>query len=414
MKVLLINQFFWPDFAATGQFLADLARHLAQQGHDVTVICGRGAYPGSGYNNDPPPVRIRRVPAVPFVRRSAVRALSYLSFMAGALCLSLTVDRPDLVLTLTTPPLLSVVGTLLKRLKGSQHYIWEMDLFPDALVSLGALKAGSVSARFLGRIADYSRHRADGIIALGPCMCERLLKRGIARDQIHIVENWADGRQITPMPYGNGGPLHLVYSGNLGLSHDIETIAWALERLQDDRRFFFSFIGGGARRSELETFCRSRRISNIAFRPYRTRDQVADSLASADIGLVTMKDECIGTVVPSKVYGIMAAQRPILFIGPRSATPALLVRKHDCGWQVDCGDVGRLIQLLERLSEDRRLVWNAGARAREAFLGGYDLEHGTAKLSAVLRLTEGATDTSGDQLDCAPSQLPLDDFEVLR
>src|SRR6202011_3234654 len=121
MKILLINQFFWPDFAATGQFLEALARYTAQQGHEVTVICGHSAYATAGFTGDPPSVRILRVPGVPFTRNIAGRGVSYLSFLAGALWLALRIDRTDVVMTLTTPPLLSVVVTILKRLKRNRH-----------------------------------------------------------------------------------------------------------------------------------------------------------------------------------------------------------------------------------------------------------------------------------------------------
>jgi glycosyltransferase involved in cell wall biosynthesis len=414
MRILLINQFFWPDFAATGQFLEDLARHMAQQGHEVTVICGRGVYAGSRHAGDPPPIKILRVCGAPFTRTVAGRGLSYISFLAGALWRGVRTDRADLVLTLTTPPLLSIVGTLLKRLKKSRHYIWEMDLFPDALVSLGALNEHSVFARLLGRIADYSRNQSDGIIALGPCMRERLLKRGVSADKIHIAENWADSGQISPVTHQDRSRLNVLYSGNLGLSHDIETIASAMERLRNDPRFHFSFIGGGARRSELETFCRTRGLCNVTFLPYSSRDQVGNSLASGDVGLVTMKDGCLGTVVPSKLYGLMAAQRPVLFIGPGSATPALVIKEHDCGWQVDCGDTQGLINLLEKLFQDRRLIRDAGARARQVFIQNYDLIHGIARISTILRLTRVPDSTREDKQGSEALQLPLKGFEVLR
>lgn len=413
MKILLINQFFWPDFAATGQFLEDLARHMAGLGHEVTVICSKTKYAGVDHIGDPPPCAIRRVRGMPFTHGAAGRGLSYLSFLVAALWQALRIGRVDLVVTLTTPPLLSVVGTIMHRLRRSRHYIWEMDLFPDALVSLGALKERSLLTEILGVIADYSRSRSAGIIALGPCMRERLIKRGVCPERIHIAENWADSGQIEPMLCHEQSYLNVLYSGNLGLSHDIETIASTMEVLKNDSRFRFTFIGGGARRPALEACCRTRGINNVAFFPYRTRAQVGNSLASGDIGLVTMKDACVGTIVPSKVYGLMAAQRAVLFIGPRLATPALLIKEHDCGWQIDCGDVTGLINLLEKLFENRQLIRYASVRGRKAFLSNYDLKHGTRKISNILGL-----DAASDRADVRPHpeslQLPLRGFEVMR
>jgi hypothetical protein len=189
----------------------------------------------------------------------------------------------------------------LKKLRGCRHYIWEMDLFPDALTSLNVLRADGIAARLLGIIADFSRHQAEGIIALGPCMRGRLIARGIPAAKIHICENWADGRLIRPQPYRKSGRLHVLYSGNLGLSHDIETVATAMLHFRNDERFLFTFAGGGARRAELEQLCHEEGIENARFRPYCAREDVGESLGECDIGLVTERPACIGTVVPSKV-----------------------------------------------------------------------------------------------------------------
>ena len=123
MKILLLNQFFWPDSAATSQLLTDLARGLAQQGHTVYAIAADGGYAVTDAG-DPPPVQIHRVRALPFARGRLGRVLSYLSFYVGAAARGLTLPRPDLVLTLTTPPLLSLLGTLIHTLRGSRHFIW--------------------------------------------------------------------------------------------------------------------------------------------------------------------------------------------------------------------------------------------------------------------------------------------------
>jgi glycosyltransferase involved in cell wall biosynthesis len=215
-------------------------------------------------------------------------------------------------------------------------------------------------------------------------MRERLIDRGIRPERIHVAENWADGNQIRPSPIPDKNPLTIVYSGTLALSHDVETIVSAMELLKDDPRFRFVFIGGGTARSKLEERSRAAGLTSTVFLPYRNRQDVGASLASGHIGLVTMKDQCVGTVVPSKVYGIMAARRPVLFIGPSCSSPAALVEKHRCGWQIDCGDVSGLIRLLEKLFVSRGLIQAAGGRAREAFERHYDVIQGVARISRIL------------------------------
>ncbi len=387
MKILFINQFFWPDAAATGQYLEDLVRHLGADGHQITVIASGNRYANAEAGSSAPPARILRVPGIPFARSITGRALSYLSFFAGACWQAVRASRPDVVVTMTTPPLLSVIGEALQRFRGSRHIIWEMDLFPDALVSLKAMRQGSWAERTLGLIADHCRRRADAVIALGPCMEDRLLKRGIPAAQIHIADNWADGDEIRPLPPRRAADLHILYSGNLGLSHDIETIAAVMEELNPDPRFRFSFAGGGARRAELQAWCIQKELGNVVFPPYASRNDLAASLGAADIGLVTLKPECVGTVVPSKVYGLMAAARPILFIGPPEASAARLIARHRCGWRVDSGDARSLKALLCELAANREAIHQAGARARDAFENNYDIRIGVARIAAILGLS---------------------------
>ncbi len=386
MKVLLMNQFFWPDSAATSQLLTDLATGMAEQGHEVHVICADGTY-AAGAAGPPPAAAIHRVRTLPFTHGAMGRVLSYLSFYLGALWLGLRVPRPDLVVTLTTPPLLSLLGTLIQAVRGSRHFIWEMDVYPDVAVSCGYFKAGGVLERGVGLLADFSRRRADGILALGECMRNRLVARGVERDKIAVAENWADGDAIQPvLRPGNQGELVVLYSGNLGLAHDTETIASAMSALRDTDGFRFIFTGGGPRRRELQTFCEQEALRSVEFRSYVQRMSLGESLGAGDIGLVTQKDACCGLVVPSKVYGLLAAGRPILFIGPADATPARIIRRFHCGWHIACGDVEALTTLLRRLTADRVAVHAAGWRARQALLDHYDLPVGVARICELLGL----------------------------
>jgi colanic acid biosynthesis glycosyl transferase WcaI len=384
MKILFINQFFWPDSSATSQQLTDLVTGLVELGNDVSVLCGEGGYAEAASSNAPP-VLIYRVKASPFVRSRVGRILSYLSFYAVAVLRGLTLPRYDVVVSLTTPPLISLLGTLIKTFRGSRHFIWEQDIYPDVAIDLNYFKAGGVADHFTGFFADLSRRHADGVIALGECMKNRLIQRGIEPSRITIAENWASGTAIEPMPrHGDPNTLVLLYSGNLGLAHDLDTLTGAIKNLHHDSQFRFLFIGNGGKRKQLADFCTKNEISTVELRPYVSRDRLSESLAAGDIGLVTQHDVCCGSVVPSKVYGILAAGRPILFIGPRAATPALTIERHQCGWQIDCGDVDGLTRLLLHLAHNRHLVHQAGARARQALLDHYDLPASIRRIATII------------------------------
>jgi putative colanic acid biosynthesis glycosyltransferase WcaI len=386
MRILIANQFFWPDVAPTGQYLGDLARRLVSEGHEVTVICSGGSYTEAGRDDgEPPPVRIIRIPGFSYRRGALARLVSYSTFLAGAVWHEFRVQRPDILISMSTPPLLGVAGSLMK-IRDVRHYIWEMDLFPDALVSLGVLAENGPPARLLGWIQDWARRRSNGVIVPGPCMRARLLRRGTPAHLVHVAENWADGAVITSRPNHRSGPLNVFYSGNFGVAHDTDTIAGAMRHFRNRSDFVFTFAGGGVGRARLQALCSAENIQIARFLPYANRREMGAHLAQADIGLVTQRPECVGTVVPSKVYGLMAAGRPVLFIGPKEATPALLIRRFRCGWQIDAGDIAGLIGLLECLLTNRDEARASGWRARTAFEQSYDVTHGVSRVSAALGL----------------------------
>ena len=385
---LFINQFFWPDPAATSQLLTDVAAWAVEAGHGVRVIAGATKYTESE-DLIPPPVRVDRCPAFPFRRGILGRIASYLSFLIVAAMHAFRGPRPDAVVTLTTPPALGLIGSLVRAARGARHYIWEMDLYPDIAVDMGVLSPRSPLTRILRWVFDFSRLRADGIIALGEEMKDRLIAHGIPAEKIHVCENWADGRDITPLPFPTG-PLTLYYSGNLGIVHDVDTILDAMQHFRNDARFRFLFAGGGSRRARFEASCRERSIGNALFGPYCDRADLGVRLAQGHIGLVTQRAETLGSVVPSKTYGIMAAGRPILFIGPKQATPARIVEKYRCGWHIEPGDVRGLVELLETLAHGPDLIHSAGDLARQAFEQHYDRPIAVARLCAILGLTSPA------------------------
>jgi glycosyltransferase involved in cell wall biosynthesis len=259
-----------------------------------------------------------------------------------------------------------------------------MDVYPDVAEELGILKPKGWIARVLGWVFDRSRHGADGILALGECMATRIRRRGISPGKIHVTENWADGEAIRPLPFNSDGKLSLIYSGNLGLVHEIDTFVDAMLRMRDDSRMQFIFSGGGRMRGYLENFCAEKGLRQVAFEDYCPREDLAQRLNEGDIGLVTQKKETAGCVVPSKAYGVMAAGRPLLFIGPSDSTLARMIAKHDCGWQIEPGDVDGLVGLLHTLAVRPELVWATGKRAHDAFLRHYDLPHGVGRVCEAL------------------------------
>ena len=397
-RIIVISQFFGPDQSAVGQFLADFADGAAAAGHDVSVICGADDYaagdvaPRSNDQRENPEstaesrtgrgaIRIARVRTAAFSQSKMRKLLSYATFYLGAVWRALCISRPDVVVTLTAPPGLAWIGWLAQRVRGCRHVAWEMDLYPDIAVALDIPVAAWTS-----RILDFPRRRADVIIAPGDCMKARLLQHRIPEDRITVAENWADGSFIFPRPFPESSPMRILYSGNLGLAHDVETIRAVMEHLADRPDFLFVFAGGGLARRELMEFCQKHGIGNTSFQGYVRLQDLGASLAECQIGLVTQKRTTLGAIVPSKTYGLMAAARPVLYIGPASATPGVLIRKFDCGWQFDPGDEAGVAALLLRLIQDPAELQRKGQNGRKAFVESYDRPAGVARVMRAMGL----------------------------
>lgn len=391
MRVLLLNQFFWPDNAPTGVLLEDVARALVARGCDVTVLCGRAAYVDAR-DEARPPVTILRTGTLTYSRGAFERMSSWLSFLAGAAWRVLVSRRYDLVVALTSPPGLSVIAAAACRLRGGRFWIWEMDVYPDVANATGVVSEHSLLSRLAGAVFDWSRRRASGIIALGECMRDRLLAHGLDPQKVHVAENWVDGRLLRPFPLPPCPPLTVLYSGNFGVPHETATLEQALLRLRGREDIRFVFTGGGVRWKEMRRFCESEQIACAEFRDYVDRSLLAESFGACHIGLVTLRPECLGTVVPSKAYAFLAAGRPFLFIGPSPCATARLAREG-CGWVREAGDADGVVALLESLCANPSQIEQAGARARQLFEERYDTPTGAARVVSLLL-------GSGNPSDC--------------
>jgi len=258
-----------------------------------------------------------------------------------------------------------------------------MDVYPDIAFDLKVLPQSALLKRLLTWAFDLARHRADGIIALGDEMKDRLIAHGIAPEKIHVCHNWTDGEEILPLPFPEG-PLTVHYSGNFGRAHEVATIRKVILHFREDARFRFILSGGGKQHAALEALCHESKIESVTFEPYCSRDHLGRRLAEGHLGLITQLPETLGSIVPSKTYGIMAAGRPLLFVGPSESTPARIIRRFDCGWHIEPGDALGLISLLETLDLHRDLIASAGARARRVFEENYDRSIGIANICKVL------------------------------
>jgi glycosyltransferase involved in cell wall biosynthesis len=385
-RVLFINQYYWPDHASTAQHLTDLAESLAEQGHEVHVLCSRG-----GYKPGQPPlpsrevqngVEIRRVGATSLGRRSLwMRYADYFSFYALAAWKALALPRFDVVVTLTTPPLIGLVGTLLRRLRGSSHVCWSMDLHPDASLALGMMSRANPVVRLLAWLGDAIVRSADRVVVLGAYMADRILAKNVRPPRLVTIPVWSRRDEVVPLPreghplreaLGLGDRFVAMYSGNLGLAHDFGDVLEAARRLRGREDIVFLFVGDGPRLDEVLRAKQEDGLENVRLLGYFPREQLRDSLSLADVHLITLRREMTGIVVPGKLYGAMASGRPALFVGPEHCESADAVREAECGVSIRPGDVAGIVSTIERLAADPTLAGVMGERGRAAFLERYE------------------------------------------
>jgi colanic acid biosynthesis glycosyl transferase WcaI len=320
--------------------------------------------------------------------------MHYGTYFLSSLVQAVRAQRPDVCLVLSTPPLLlGLTGLVTKQLRKVPFVYSVQDLYPDIAVHLGVLAADSRFARTLDLTATKLYRSASALVTLSDGMSAQLAAKGLRPQHIHVIPNWADTTQIVPAPRNNQfarahGLEHtfvVQYSGNLGLSQGLESLVAAAEHIAD-LPIRIVIVGDGQARASLVRQVRVRGLQNVLFLPPQPREGLSDLLAACDVGLVTMKRQVSDDLVPSKLYGIMAAARPILAaVEPRSEV-ARVVRAHECGWIVDPEDSHSLALAIRRSYEcpaGTRL--EMGQRARQACSSLYSRKVLTARYDAIVR-----------------------------
>ena len=328
MRILLLNQCFYPDVVSTAQHLTDLATTLTARGHEVTVIASDRGYddPTTRFKrrerwND---VEIIRIPSLSFGKNNRWRrALNFASFLFVCSLRLLALRRFDVVVALTSPPLISFLGALFVKLKGGSFCFWVMDLNPDEAIAAGWLDENSLTSRVLQRMLNYSFAAASRTIVLDRFMRERVIAKGFDPAHISVVPPWSHddyvqysstGREEFRQKHGLAEKFVVMYSGNHSPCHPLDTLLDAARTLRDRPEIVFCFIGGGSEQIKVRQVAAE--AANVKCFPYQPLNELSSSLSAADLHVVVMGDRFVGIVHPCKVYNIMSIGAPTLYIGP--------------------------------------------------------------------------------------------------
>jgi colanic acid biosynthesis glycosyl transferase WcaI len=396
MRVLLLNQTFYPDVASTAQHASDLAASLAERGHQITVICSRRAYddPSQRYPRDEVwrRVRIRRLSSFGFGKKARWRrAADFGSYLANCSLHLASLPSFDLVIAMTSPPLISWLGAWFATLKGGQFVFWVMDLNPDEALAAGWLRPGSRTTRRLAAMLNFSLRRATAIVALDAFMARRIADKGVSADKIAVVPPWSHdhavhydqaGRQRFRRQHGLDGKHVVMYSGNHSPCHPLNDLLEAARHLSERPDIVFCFVGGGSEFETVRRFARDHALANIVTLPYQPLTELSASLSSADLHVVVMGEAFVGIVHPCKVYNIRALAIPYLYIGPPDSHVAAMTPAY----MAPAGDANAIAaQILSSAA-------SGSSRLHAAESSGYGQDELVGRLVAAL---EGAALTPG-------------------
>lgn len=428
-KVLLLNQFFWPDVAATAQHAFDLARFLQERGSEVTAIASRSTYGKFGGSLSEfevcDGITIHRVGTTRFGKAGLVsRSIDFVTFNLACLFKAVSLPRHDVAICLTTPPFIVFIGWLLKVTRGTKFVFWTMDLYPDVPLAAGVLKRGSFAHRCFDWLDRFFLRRADRVVVLGRCMWDRVTAKGVASSRLELISPWADPLEVPAVlprglespvkslagarrsvahtgrlplnrfrtEWGIGDRFVIEYSGNCGIGHDVTSVCTAMLILREDDSIRWVFAGGGVMRPVLEDFIRSHQIGNVVMKPYQPRDRLGELISLGDVHLVLVADGFSGLLLPSKFYGIMAAGRPAIYVGPDDCEVARVIVERQCGFSMRNGDGQALVAAIQELRHDPSMALAMGLRGRRALEADYSMQRACSAWEKVIHDIGGTSE----------------------
>jgi putative colanic acid biosynthesis glycosyltransferase WcaI len=371
-RILVLNQYYRPGVEATANLLADLCESLALD-YDVTVVTGRlqgrDDLPHSELLNG---VCVLRTRSTSFDRtKLSQRGLNYVTYVADSLVRSLSLEPPDLVVCMTDPPVVGDLGVTVARRFGAPLLVISEDVFPEIATELGRL-TNPIVVNVLRRLVAYYLRRADHVVAIGDRMRERLIAKGAAPERISVIPNWVDAELIVPGPRDSAwareqgliGRFVVMHSGNVGHAQDLDNLVRATTFLRDLDDLAVPIVGFGARHAEIRTLATLLEADKVIFLPYQPREVLTQSLGSAHIHYVGLAKGLAGFVVPSRLYGILSAGRPVVVAADPDSETARLVEEVGCGVAIPPGRPDLLAAVIRNAHDGKLDLDEMGRRGR--------------------------------------------------
>ncbi|MCP5046574.1 MAG: glycosyltransferase family 4 protein [bacterium] len=381
LHILIINRYFYPDISSVPQLLTELSEDLIAAGYRVSILCSGNSYNGKEkypkFENHKG-IDIHRVSNIHGRNKSKLfRVLEALSFFIMLFIKSRKVKNVHLMLILSSPPLLSVIGRWIGKLKKAKTIYLVEDVHPELAVSLGYLKQQGLIFKWVRKCNRYVLKSVNKIIVLGKHMRKKIEEiYPPASPKITIIPNWADGNHIKPQEKENNPLIKkwklqdkfiIQYSGNMGLAHDFKTILNGINQLKENKHIHFIFIGDGPRKKEITQFIKTHQLTNVNLYPYQPYSNLPTSLNACDIALVSLENNTQGLLAPSKIYGILAAGKPFILIGGQNNEIADISLSHQIGKIVAQNDTKGFTTAIEDYYLHRETLTEERTKARKIF-----------------------------------------------
>jgi colanic acid biosynthesis glycosyl transferase WcaI len=391
-RLLVLNQYYWPGLEATAHLLSELLAALAPE-FDITVVTGRIAvHAPNAERFEHDGVRIIRVRSTAYDRtRLLARSINYLTYLAESLRVALFSRRPDVVFCMTDPPVIGNVSLLVARWFRRPLVVVSQDVFPEIAVELKRLENPILIGLLRSLIASYLRN-ADRVVAIGETMRRRLEQKGAPRDRLVVIPNWVDTSAIVPQPRDNEWARQhglvdrfvVMHSGNVGHPQNLDVLIRAATFLRDLDDLSIVIVGGGARRVELMELAAVLETEAVQFLGYQPRETLSWSLSTAHLHYVGLGRGLSGYVVPSRLYGILSAGRPVLVAADADSETASIVTSVGCGILAPSNRPELVAEAIRAAYDGRHDLEELGRRGRAFVVGEADREVAVGRYRELL------------------------------
>jgi colanic acid biosynthesis glycosyl transferase WcaI len=376
---------FFNTYEPVSPFYRDLLPFLAEQGYEIEVVVSSKEYRAGrvplAETLAHPRIRLRRIRAGQGVVNGRSQKLWVMfTYLIGAIFTSLFGRGVQVNLFLTQPPLFSLWGYVLGKLRRQPYICLVMDVYPDVAVQDGLLPEKSALTKLLTVLSRFTLRQADLVVVIGRCMADLLAEQGVHSARIRIIPNWINEDEVYPVAkednplrqqLGINGQFVVLYSGNLGVSHFFDDILQAVAQLKETPEIQFVFVGEGSRKQEAVRVKQEKGLDNLLILPFQPAERLAESLSMGDVHFICLREGFAGLVVPSKAYGALGSGRPTVYQGEVTGEVARMITEEAAGIVVPLHQPEQLIAAIQNYYHDQDKARQDGARALALNRGKY-------------------------------------------